>query len=547
MIVIRTIILSCFLSIGLFTSAQEIVSKKNIKKSSQLLAAAMQKLDQDDLLSAEKLIIQSTHFNPYNKEAIIALADIKMQQKDYFDLVKLLEKILTLDPSQEKILIHSLFKAYLGIGAFDDARKKLFIAVKNQSIDSVKYFEYLKWIDFSSDVSQKNKLIDLKVKNLGTAVNSKLSEYFPSVSYADTMLIMTRRINNGQNEDFFVAVREGRSWKSAVPLSGKINTVFNEGGQKISSDGNLMVFTGCNYPEGTGSCDLYYALSNNGTWGERMHFETPINTEYWESAPCLSADKKTLYFSSNRPGGFGGMDIYKSNLKQNGHWTEPENLGAAINTSGDEMFPFIHFDQSSLYFTSNGWKSLGGSDLFVSRKIGNSFTPPINLGFPINTIDNESGMVVSANGREAYFSSDRFGGEGEMDIYSFELPIEVQAFPVKQSEKIVLHNIQFETAKSEIKPDSEKTLNVLLQFLRENPHIQIQINGHTDNIGREEDNILLSNQRAKAVVDFLVKNGIQQNRLSYKGFGSSQPIADNETELGRAFNRRTEMVILTSK
>ncbi|MEY3687836.1 MAG: hypothetical protein RIR84_677, partial [Bacteroidota bacterium] len=412
-------------------------------------------------------------------------------------------------------------------------------------LDTAAASSYKQLLDYASRVSEKNSKAGLLIQNLGASINTKASEYFPAISSADTLMILTRRINNGNNEDFFSSAWQNNQWQSALPLQGKINTAYNEGGQKISSDGKTMVFTGCNYPDGLGSCDLYYAHYMGNQWSERRNFEDPVNSPYWESAPCFSADMKSIYFSSNRPGGFGGMDLYVSRYLGNQRWSEPKNLGPSINTSGDEMFPFLHFDNATFYFTSNGWKSIGGSDIFVSRLVGDQFSVPVNLGYPVNTIDNESGLVVNASGKIAYFSSDRYGGFGQMDIYQFKLPDEVQAFPVKPREKIILNNIQFETAKWELKKDAEMELNLLTQFLLKNPALRIQINGHTDNIGSGADNLKLSERRAQSVVEYLIRKGIESSRLLYKGYGDAEPIADNQTEEGRAKNRRTEMVILS--
>ena len=547
MILCRIFLAAVFLLFGLLGYSQEKISKKNLKKSDQLYSAGLKILEGDgDVAAAESLLTESLKYNSSNIQSIKTMADLKFQLKDYASSIIWIKKILEVDTSLIKQVLTPLIKAQLGCGEFDQAIETLKIAFRRGQIDSKNYEYYSSAIQFAKTVSQKNISNHLSVKNLGSSVNSTASEYFPSISSSDSLMIITRRIGNGQNEDFFGSIKSQNNWQAAKPLEGNINTAFNEGGQKISTDGKWMVFTGCNYPEGFGSCDIYFAENINGIWSERKNMGTPLNTEYWESAPCLSPDKSSIYSSSNRPGGYGGMDIYVAYLNDKGYWGIPQNLGPTINTSGDEMFPFIHFDNTTLYFTSNGWKSIGGSDMYVSKKNGNRFNAPVNLGFPINTIDNESGLVVNATGKIAYFSSDRFGGEGGMDIYEFSLPPEVQAFPVKKTEVIVLNDILFKTAKWDLEPSSFESLNAVLSFLNSNPSIRIQINGHTDNIGKEDANLQLSEMRAKSVVDYFRQNGIAENRLSYKGFGSAQPIGDNLTEEGRAKNRRTEMLILSN-
>lgn len=527
--------------------SQEKILQKNVKKSDQLYLAGLKIMEEGEPpLAAESLFIQSFNLNPDNIDAALAIADIRFESKDYVSAINWIEKILDIDSSMIKKLLLPHIKAHLGSGLFTQANEILNKAYFNNQIDSIVYKSFHDLIQFAQEASQKNIQNNLNIIHLGHNINSTDSEYFPSISSSDSLMIITRRIQNGQNEDLYSSAKWENEWQEALPLKGNINTTFNEGGQKISKDGKWMVFTGCNYPDGYGSCDIYVTEYSDGIWSEGQNAGASLNTEYWESAPCLSPDMLTIFFSSNRPGGYGGMDLYAAQLTGKGTWSTAQNLGPNINTSGDEMFPFIHFDNTTLYFTSNGWKSIGGSDIFVAKKIGNSFSTPVNLGYPINTIDNESGLVVNAAGKTAYFSSDRFGSAGGMDIYEFNLPTEVQAFPVTKEEKIVLKDILFKTAKWDLEPKSFETLNTVVNFLLSNPAIHIQINGHTDNIGNELANLELSSQRAKSVVDYLIKNGIAENRLIFKGFGASQPIGDNQTEEGRAKNRRTEMVILSN-
>ena len=547
MIFCRIFMAAILLLIAVLGYSQEKISTRNVKKSDQLYSSGFKILEEDGAMAtAESLLMESLKYNSSNMKSLRALADLKFQLKDYASVIFWIKKTLEIDSSLAKQLLTPLIKAELGIGHFDQAIQTLENAFYRGQMDSKNYEYYKSGIQFANAISQKNISNHLSVKNLGSNINSTASEYFPSISSSDSMMIITRRIGGGQNEDFFESIKFQNNWQNAKPLAGKINTTYNEGGQKISTDGKWMVFTGCNYPEGFGSCDIYIAENINGVWSERKNMGDPVNTEFWESAPCLSPDRSSIYFSSNRPGGYGGMDIYVAHLNEKGFWGTPQNLGPTINTSGDEMFPFIHFDNTTLYFTSSGLKSIGGSDIYVSKKIGIGYSEPVNLGFPINTIDNESGLVVNAAGKTAYFSSDRFGGEGGMDIYEFSLPAEVQAFPVKKAEAIVLKDILFQTAKWDLQPSSFESLNAVIAFLKSNPSIHIQINGHTDNIGKEDANLQLSTQRAKSVVEYIKQNGVAEHRLLFKGYGSTMPIADNLTEEGRAKNRRTEMLILSN-
>ncbi|MET0299682.1 MAG: OmpA family protein, partial [Flavitalea sp.] len=468
-------------------------------------------------------------------------------------------------------------------------------------------------------------------KNLGESVNSQFSEYFPSVTIDGKELVITRRVGNS-NEDFYSSTRTSDGWAMAAPLPGNINSSSNEGAQNISQDGQWLIFTGCNFPEGLGSCDLYISYLTNNGWSAPENLGNKINTESWETAPSLSPDKRELYFTSNRPGGFGGSDIYISRLLPNGTWSAPQNAGPEINTAGDESCPFIHADNQTLYFTSSGHLGYGGEDLFLSRKgPDGKWMKATNLGYPINTIENEGSLSIASDGKTAYYASDRSDSRGGLDLYSFELRddirpartlwirgkvydkktnkglpsaveltdlasqrvissiqtdgsgnylitlpvgkdyafnvnrkgylfysenfslnektpdstynIDIPLQPIEANATIVLRNIFFDINKFELRPESFSELDKIVQLLKDNPTLNIQIYGHTDNVGKASDNLKLSNDRAGAVVKYLVSKGIEAKRLASKGFGATVPVATNDTEQGKALNRRTELKV----
>jgi outer membrane protein OmpA-like peptidoglycan-associated protein len=293
-----------------------------------------------------------------------------------------------------------------------------------------------------------------------------------------------------------------------------------------------------------------------------------VNTKYWESQPSISSDGKTIYFTSNRPGGQGGMDIWKTEMISEGVFSDPVNLGDVVNTPFDEISPFIHFDQKTLYFSSDGHLGMGGRDLFYAKMQPNgTWNTPVNLGYPINSYKDESGIFINAQGSVAYFASNRPGGFGGLDIYCFELEeslrpepvlfavkdvdiednisiIEVVFDTIKIGDFFVLPNIFFEFAQSSLLPDSYSELNRLLDYLNKNETVKIEISGHTDNQGADTYNQKLSMERARAVYRYLIDNGIDSHRLLFKGYGAARPLAPNDTEENRAKNRRTEVLIL---
>lgn len=499
---------------------------------------------------------------------------------------------------------------------------------------------YLKNAEFGAVM--KERPVPFDPKNLGPSVNTDQYEYFPVLTADEQTLVFTRnqRQSAGMDyqEDFYISFSDGGDWAQAVNLGKPINTDDNEGAQTITADGKQLFFIGCNRKTGLGSCDIYRSLRNGKNWGTPENLGSPVNSSKWESQPSISADGKTLYFVSNRPGGLGGMDIWVTQLAPNGEWTIPRNLGEPINTPFSEETPFIHPDGKTLYFTSNGHVGMGEKDIYVTRmdSVG-VWSTPQNLGYPINTWNDEQGLFVAASGENAYFSSDREGGLGKLDLYSFKLydevrptrvtyvkgkvvdkvtgkplaakfelidietsevviesgsdPIngsflvtlpvdhsyalnvskdqylfysehfslpkehdiskpyrmDVQLQPIKYGEKVVLKNIFFETASYDLLPESQVELNKLVAFMVNNPTIKIEIGGHTDNVGKPEDNQLLSENRSRSVRTYLIENGISEDRMQYMGYGQEQPVDTNETPEGRANNRRTEFKVLSGE
>lgn len=394
-------------------------------------------------------------------------------------------------------------------------------------------------------------------ENLGAGVNSPDDEYLPTLTADGQTLIFTRYNRPAMAEDFFASRQKEGVWGKAVRMAQPLNSDENEGAGCISQDGRILYFTACGRKDGVGRCDLYISYRKEGGWSQPQNLGPAVNTGGWESQPCLSIDGQTLYFVSDRKDGLGGMDIWRSTLVE-GQWSKPENMGPGINTKGDEKSPFVSFDDQTLYFSSNGRVGMGGMDLFMCRRTGDStWSEPQNLGYPINTRGDESSLIVSPDGSTAIFSSDKFGGQGGLDLYRFALPEQVRSQPVEYKEEITevapelevgesitLKNVFFQTGKYTLLEVSIVELDKVVEMMQRHPTMRIELGGHTDNVGRAETNQTLSEQRAKAVYDYLVKKGVAAERLSYKGYGQSQPVADNDTPEGRRQNRRTVFTIL---
>jgi flagellar motor protein MotB len=326
------------------------------------------------------------------------------------------------------------------------------------------------------------KPVPFKPVSVGPGINTTDDEYWPSITADGLTMMFTRQPNVINNpgftgvvqEDFYISYYSGNVWQKAFNAGAPLNTIQNEGAQSISSDGSYMFFTACNRPGGLGNCDLYFSAFSNGKWSEPYNLGSPVNTSHWESTPSISADGRTLFFSSSRPGGFGGKDIWLTRLNENNKWTEPVNLGSEINTAGNEMSPFIHFDGKTLYFASDGLAGMGGYDLFVTRmKDDSTWTTPQNLGYPINTFNDEMGLIIESGGKKAYFSSTRDKSKGK-DIFAFDLYESARPNPVsylkgkvfdKETGKLLKADyelINLSTGKILIKNSTDETGNFLV-------------------------------------------------------------------------------------
>jgi outer membrane protein OmpA-like peptidoglycan-associated protein/tetratricopeptide (TPR) repeat protein len=280
-------------------------------------------------------------------------------------------------------------------------------------------------------------MFETEPKSAGDSVNTALDEYWPSVTGDGQQLIFTREVkraagygrdyNRDRQEDFYISTWSMKGyWGTARNAGAPLNTAGNEGAQSISSDGRSMFFTACDRNDGQGRCDIYFSSYDGTRWSPGINLGQPVNTAYWESQPSISPNGRMLFFVSNRPGGMGGMDIWYSILGSNGRWGRPVNPGKTINTSGDEFSPFIYFNGKTLYFSSNGRETFGGHDIYVTKMNPDStWTAPENLGPPVNTPADETGLVIESSGKRAYFSSIREKDRGK-DIYYLDLPQRIQ-------------------------------------------------------------------------------------------------------------------------
>ena len=506
---------------------------------------------------AHQKALKAVISDPNYAEAWLLEGEIGMETKDYDLAVLGYENALASDSMAFPAAAITLARLYDRQGSY------------NREVALLRWYQS-KGLRHSANDATVAEMLDLAIfrdwavshpvafapENLGTEINTKDDEYVNMLSFDGSQLLFTCKMSMGdgyQKEYLFVSQKDGDQWPEPqlLDFSGFPEDV-DLGAAFISADGRKLYMTGCGWSRDS-SCDIYVSESKNGKWGMPHRLDGSINTNSWESQPCISSDGRELYFVSRRS---GNSDIYCSTRSADGSWSEPQNLGEPINTQGTEMAPFLHPDGRTLFFSSDKHIGMGGYDLFMSRRSEDGkWQTPINLGFPINTSSDEINFYVAADGKTAFISSQRQGGMGGYDIYTFELPEEVRpdsanylskidVVELAPGDAIVLENIHFEYNSSELTEDSQMGVQMLTGFLQRNPGLKVKLAGHTDNVGSGSYNMKLSTDRAKTVRNALIANGIDKDRLTIKGYGASQPIVPNDTEEHRALNRRTEMVII---
>ncbi len=609
-----------------------------------------------NLKGAEEYLLKSLAKDSTFSEAYILLSQVKVKMGDITSAIFYKEKMMTLNPIIPLVEYFYLAGMHMAIGSYEKCLKNA-VRYKNSPLADQRYIgrieKMIENCEFAIEAI-KNP-VDFDPVNLGSSINSELPEYFPSITADDSTFLFTRRVNDlsalgGRQEEIFVSKKTpNNNWSNSSLVSNAINSKYNEGAPTFSPDGQYIIFVGCetgakgDYEygddrKGYGSCDLFYSQNNGTNWSKPVNLGSNINSKHWETQPSFSSDGKTLYFirgmtydrQRRNP---DNQDIYVTTITEDGQWSKPEKLPPNINSPHREESVQIHPDGKTLYFSSNGHPGMGGMDLYMSRKLDdNTWSDPINLGYPLNTYKNDISILISPKGDKGYLSSDREGGYGDLDLYSFNvdknfkplpitfikgkiidaesklplfaffqltdlkkgniisqmqsklgngeflitvpknidfalhaekegymfysrniyrdnLSLSKDGFLIIELEKVkpgtfILENIFFEKSKSSLKKSSLVELNKVLKLMQINPDLKIQISGHTDSDGDDDFNLELSINRAKSVVNWLIENNIDQNRLSFKGYGETRPLEENNSIANKAKNRRTELTII---
>ncbi len=327
----------------------------------------------------------------------------------------------------------SISTILLRMGRYADAvpyLEKLQTRLAPQSAQGKRVARQIETAQFGQEALRHPQTVD--PRPLSPVLQTTPSQYFPVLTADEQTLVFTALKPEG-DEDLMVATFNGESWSPPVSLAPSINTSGNEGTASLSADGRMLVFTACQGRRGFGSCDLYVSRKTGSDWSTPDNLGLPVNSRFYESQPALSADGRRLYFVSDRPGGKGRRDIWRSDLDATNTWQEPVNLGAPVNTGQNEASPFIHPNAQTLFFASDGHVGMGGYDLFVSDLTsgiragvdsGSVWSAPTNLGYPINTSEDQASLFVSASGKRAYYSFEeqKDGVSQQSRLYAFDLP-----------------------------------------------------------------------------------------------------------------------------
>lgn len=546
---------------------------------------------------------------------------------------------------------HNLYAARLAYRIEDFSNAIAFAKVLVENPDDVKKMEH---IDEAEIIIKNSKFYDNILNHPVPfdpkpvfGISTPEDEYLATISPDGKYFYFTRR-KEVEKHDFFgtsfeekelftCSEKKGGSFTEGTPLPSPFNESTNEGSPTISLNNDLLIFARMqkvkvnnqDYP----NYDLYYSEWIGGEWSAPQSLGPNINRpDSWESQPSLSSDGKILFFASDRPGGYGGSDIWFSERNSDGSWRKPQNLGPAINTKGNERSPFLHTDSRTLYFSSSGHQGLGGIDIFYSKLLKDVWQKPTNIGYPINSEADEVDFFVSLDGKTAYFSSNNINDK-DWNIYQFELYEEARphnmviikgevssddgdlsdavveirdsASNVLASAKVneysgqyaiatevndqkddniiinvkkaghaydtklitkaqikenvatttaelkkvdvgktyQLNDIYYSTNSYDLTDQSRYLINLFVEFLQENPTVKVEIQGHTDDVGNDQANMILSENRARSVYEYAISKNVDKSRLRYKGYGETRPIAPNNSEEGRAKNRRTVFLI----
>jgi len=557
-------------------------------------------------------------------------ANTYFERAFYSDAIPLYEQVLSTNRSQQ--VLQNLADAYYRTYDMHSAARwyKTLTSRSGKSVDASYYFKLNQSLKAIGKYHEAEKALQAYYQHLGDSVSADKARqnqlYLNNIeAIGDRFIIENLPVNTPASEFaamqidsnliYTAAEKKNASWKKVYRwnnqayldiyshpndkinqndsfskgLPGKVNTKMHEGTFAITKDRKTIYFTRNNFIKGRKRTDdkkvsnlkIYKAEWIDGEWSNII--ELPFNSDkYSTEHPALNYDETKLYFSSDRPGGYGSFDLYSVDIISSESYSNPANLGPSINTDKKEQFPFLDA-KNNLYFASNGHPGFGLLDIFISKYESGSHKKPDNVGLPINSGYDDFAMSLHSP-KEGYFSSNRPSGKGSDDIYSFreikplilkpiiDTPQLASNTPVKTDENktsevdknddaiiriddkifIKTQQIHFDYNLWYLRKDVRGRLDVVIRVMNKYPNIKIEVGTHTDNRGNDKYNLELSQKRANSVKEFLVDHGISEDRINAIGYGESKPIVqcktENDcTEQDHEQNRRCEFTILEWK
>ncbi len=673
--------------VAVFLSFNVLAQADSSALSDEYFRMGMEVFDYTHRKQATELFVLATQMNPKSARAQFMAGQSIMLTVNKEKSLAYFRKAFELDPNVDEDLLYFLGQAYHHNLKFDSAilfydRYNRMLARSLQLEKSNKINEVNRKIfECRNAVIFMENPVDVTINHLSDNINSEYPDYAPTINADETLMVFTSRRPDGNvnatvatdleyYEDIFYTELIDGKWTPSKNMRGPLNTNYHNSSVAISPDGKEMIL----YHDSNGG-DLF--LSQRGAdfqWSSPKPMEG-INTEYLENSASLTADNKVLFFTSDRPGGYGGTDIYRAELGKGGRWGNITNLGPLVNTEMDEDGVFISSNRKHLYFSSNGHAGMGDMDLYRTQRdsVNGAWSNPVNLGYPINSPENDIYFVLNQDETMAYISSVRKENIGEQDIYKVDMqnwkpidlkkenyadlfaesasiktvvaatptqPVQASASSAETTEgfgdarisivvqdainrsllnsqvflrskdgtshemtnpekgvytatlktdsnvpgmyKLEINSIGYTSQVASIylggisstqmnfsdtirlqklainvptlidiyfghdsdEPLSFNGIQDFIAMMERSPNMRVEIGGHTDSLGPEEYNQLLSQRRSNAVKKYLERLGIDPGRISAVGYGESRPVAPNDSQEGRRLNRRTEFTIL---
>lgn len=540
---------------------------------------------------AKEMYVQAADLDPSNIKANWMAGKLYIETINKDKALKYFKQVQALDPNYRFDIDFQIAQAYHygfdfdnAIAYYDKYKKKYYAKSKYRGKDRTRLVTVdRKLFECKNAKAIISKPTQYSIESIGEEINSAWPDYAPVISEDESVMIFTSRRQEGNTssdvdsdnfyfEEIYISRKENGKWSMAENIGSPINTAFHDANIALSSDGNRLYL----YKD-TGRGDIYYSDYDGQNWTKPKFLSNRINSStYAENSISETSSPDVIIYSSDRPGGQGGIDLYYCVTDSKGNWYKSKSLGPTINTKYDEDSPFLDYDGKTLYFSSSGHQGYGGYDVF--RSIYDSakaeWSKPENLGYPVNTPDNELYFQSTKSGRTAYFASVREGGIGFDDIFmvnyhgdnsesrgvvdftSHKAKFDVNAVkeagdeiesnePVNTFESYELaliggtHKVYFDASQSHIQEQHRIELDSIITLLGKHNELKIDIAGFASSDGNPKYNLDLSHKRALIVLNFFIENGIPEERIIAKGYGSLQ-----HTEGVGEENRRAEVRIV---